>query len=62
MIFYLHDFLPSPLGRGLVISNLIFIDDLILLTEATFEQMEVISRVLNTFAQAKGHKVNNAKT
>lgn len=48
--------------RGLCLSHLFFIDDLILFAEADLEQVRVIQTCLNLFCSSPGEKVNKDKT
>lgn len=57
------DWKPIKLSRnGPPISHLFFVDDLLLLGEASLEQMEVISACLEEFCLASGMKVSASKS
>ncbi|XP_039002873.1 uncharacterized protein LOC120129447 [Hibiscus syriacus] len=54
---------PIRLVRnGPCLSHLFFADDLVLFTEASLDQLDVIQRVLKKFCYSSGHKFNHAKT
>ncbi|XP_057730720.1 uncharacterized protein LOC130946057 [Arachis stenosperma] len=54
---------PINLSKdGPQLSHLSFANDLILFSEASMEQAEIISMVLDAFCQSPGKKVNNEKT
>jgi hypothetical protein len=54
---------PMRAGRyGPQISHLLFVDDLLLFAEASFEQSHCIMHCLNLFCQASGQKINSQKS
>jgi len=54
---------PIRLSRGgPLISHLAFADDLILFTEASLEQVELISNILDIFCKSSGQKVRKEKS
>ncbi|KAK9003650.1 hypothetical protein V6N11_084286 [Hibiscus sabdariffa] len=55
--------IPFKLVRGgLLISILIFADDLILFAKATSDQARLINEILEEFGDHSGHKVNRSKS
>jgi hypothetical protein len=48
--------------NGLKISHLCFADDMLLFTEASMDQLERVTKCLDTFCAASGQKVSNTKT
>lgn len=54
---------PLPTGRRVPkISNLFFVDDVMLFAEATVEQAKVIRQCLDKFCVASGQKVSYMKS
>ena len=48
--------------NGLKISHLCFADDMLLFTEASLEQLEIVSQCMDMFCSTSGQKVSATKT
>ncbi|XP_055960979.1 uncharacterized protein LOC126672148 [Mercurialis annua] len=54
---------PLSMGRHCPgLSHLFFADDLLLFSEASYEQVEIINSILDTFRSSAGQRVNKDKT